>query len=263
MRAVLRLFWTSTRASVAIMMGDMPPYQFFFIYLPRTVLQILFFTYLAKAAGGNSLATFAFIGNIIHVGVYWAFFNMSDTIQYEKWNGTLEFLIAAPSNWVPTILGKSMASYAELVVRTTLACAIMIPLFHLPLTVGMLLRSLPIAVIVFLSASALGWLLGVFCMPIRWGNLIINTLGYVMIILCGVNFPFSFLPPFVQVIGNLLPLTHGLLAIRAVIAGASYASVWPLIRAEILIGLVYAAIAWLMFAQGLRITRQRGSFELV
>lgn len=78
----------------------------------------------------------------------------------------------------------------------------------------------------------------------------------------GINTPLSALPPVVQTIGSLLPVTHGLLAVRALIDGASYASVLPLVAAELLIALVYSAVAWLMFGYRLRVTRQRGTFEL-
>lgn len=263
MRSNLRIFLTCARASFTNMMADLPVYLFLGVYMPRTILQILFFTYLAKSAGGDSLAIFAFVGNLVHTGMMAAMFNTSDTIQAEKWNSTLEYLIAAPSNWVPSILGKSIASHVETTLRAILACLIMIPLFKLNVSPVMLLRALPIMVVVIFSASALGWVIGIISMPIRWGNLILNTLTYTMIILCGINFPLSALPSAVQVIGNFLPVTHGLLAIRAIIAGASYSSAFPQIGLEILVGFAYASLAWFLFGHGVRITRERGSFQLV
>jgi ABC-2 type transport system permease protein len=263
MRSNMRIFLTCAHASFTNMMADMPVYLFLGVYMPRIILQILFFTYLAKSAGGDSLAVFAFIGNLVHTGMMNAMFNTSDTIQAEKWNSTLEYLIAAPSNWVPSILGKSIASHVETMLRAILVCLIMIPLFKLNVSPLMLLRALPVMLAVIFSASALGWVIGIISMPIRWGNLILNTLTYTMIILCGINFPFSALPSAVQVIGNFLPVTHGLLAIRAIVAGASYSSVFPQIGMEILVGLAYAGLAWFLFGHGVRITRQRGSFQLV
>lgn len=162
-----------------------------------------------------------------------------------------------------SILGKSVASHVETMLRAVLACLIMIPLFKLNLSPLMLLRALPVMLVIIFSSSALGWVIGVISMPIRWGNLILNTLSYSMIILCGINFPFSALPSAVQVIGNFLPVTHGLLAIRAIVSGASYSSVFPLIGLEILVGFAYAGLAWFMFGHGVRITRERGSFQLV
>jgi ABC-2 type transport system permease protein len=252
MRSNLRIFLTCARSSFTNMMADMPVYLFLGV-----------FTYLAKSAGGDTLAVFAFIGNLVHTGMMNAMFNTSDTIQAEKWNSTLEYLIAAPSNWVPSILGKSIASHVETTLRAILACLIMIPLFKLNVSPVMLLRALPVMVVVIFSASALGWVIGIISMPIRWGNLILNTLTYTMIILCGINFPFSALPSAVQVIGNFLPVTHGLLAIRAIVSGASYSSVFPQIGLEILVGLAYAGLAWFLFGHGVRITRERGSFQLV
>jgi len=64
-------------------------------------------------------------------------------------------------------------------------------------------------------------------------------------------------------IGRALPLTHGLIAIREVIDGASYLQVAPLVGLEIAIGLVYAAVAWLVFRKRLNDTRRTGNMELV
>jgi hypothetical protein len=58
-------------------------------------------------------------------------------------------------------------------------------------------------------------------------------------------------------------VTNGLLAVRALIGGASYASVWPWIARELLIFLVYGAIAWVVFGYRMRVTRQRGTFDMV
>jgi ABC-2 type transport system permease protein len=84
-----------------------------------------------------------------------------------------------------------------------------------------------------------------------------------MIVLCGVNVPVSALPPAVQFFSNILPVTHGLQAIRALIDGATYSNVFPLIGAEVLIALAYGSIAWLMFGYRMKVTRQKGTFELV
>lgn len=60
-----------------------------------------------------------------------------------------------------------------------------------------------------------------------------------------------------------LPLTHGLLAIRGVIDGASYLEVAPLMTLELFIGLMYATIARLIFRKRIMDKRRTGQLELV
>jgi ABC-2 type transport system permease protein len=227
------------------------------------ILQALFFVFLAKAAGGNVLARFALIGNGVQIAVFFVLQAMWEVFENEKWNGTLQFLIAAPANWLPMMLGKCMASYGDALVSTILTFAVLVPALQVPIDLIHLLRAVPLILLTIASASALGWLVGAISLSIRWGHIVCNMLGYLMIALCGINFPFSALPPAVQGLGILLPVTHGLLAVRAVIDGASYAAVMPLIGMEVLIGCGYAALAWLTFGWRLRTTRQRGTFEQI
>lgn len=87
--------------------------------------------------------------------------------------------------------------------------------------------------------------------------------GYAMMVVCGVNFPLTALPPTLQAIGRLLPMTHGLLAMRLVVEGAPYAEILPLMGGEALIGIAYALAAWLLFVHRLRVARQTGAIEQV
>jgi ABC-2 type transport system permease protein len=263
MRDNLRLFWSGTRASWATYLVELTPTVFFGFRIPRILLQSLFFVFLAKAAGGDQLARFALIGNAIQTAVFMVMLSMEVVIESEKWNSTFQYLIAAPSSWFPSMLGKSMAYYGDALIATTVSFVVLIPALHLQIAMGNLLKAIPAIVIILASASAFGWCFGAFSLPIRYGFMICNLSAYAMMIFCGINVPTSALPPVVRFIGNLLPVTHGLQAVRAIIDGANYASVLPLIGAEILIGIIYGAIAWLMFGYRLRVTRQRGSFELV
>lgn len=263
MRANLRLFLGGVRTSWAMYLTWLSPATYIGVRIPRMVLQSLFFVFLAKAAGGDQLARFALIGNAVQIAVFFVLQAMWEVFDNEKWNGTLQFLLASPANWLPMMLGKCMASYGDALVSTTLTFVVLIPALRVQIDAINLLRAVPLIILTIASAGALGWLIGAISLSIRWGHLICNMLGYLMIVLCGINFPFSALPGAVQTLGNLLPVTHGLLAIRAVIDGASYASVLPWIGLEALVAVAYAAIAWLAFGQRLRATRQKGTFEQV
>jgi ABC-2 type transport system permease protein len=100
-------------------------------------------------------------------------------------------------------------------------------------------------------------------LPTRVGLLASNMAAYLMFVLCGVNIPLEAMPGFLQITGRALPLTHGLLAIRQVIDGASYTQVAPLVGLEVLVGLIYATLAWLVFRKRLMDTRRTGRLEQV
>jgi len=262
MRASLRLFWSGARASWSEYLVELTPTVFLGFRIPRTILQSLFFVLLAKAAGGDGLARFALIGNGIQIAVFMVMLSMEVVIESEKWNDTFQYLIAAPARWFPIMLGKSMSSYGDALLASVVSFAVLIPLLNLPIPLVSLVRAIPIILLIVASASALGWTIGAFSLPIRYGYMICNWFAYAMMIFAGVNVPLASLPPAVQFIGNLLPVTHGLLAVRAIINGASYRSVLPQVGLELLVGLAYAAAAWLMFGHRLRVTRQRGTFEI-
>jgi ABC-2 type transport system permease protein len=263
MRSSWRLFWSGVRASWADYLTELTPEIFLGMRLPRILLQSLFFVFMAKAAGGDELERFALIGNGVQIAVFMLMMSMESVIESEKFDDTFQYLIAAPSSWLPIMLGKCMAYYGDAMIASSVTFAVLIPLLHVPIALLDLLRAAPVILIIFASAGALGWCIGAFSLPIRYGYLISNWMGYIMMIFCGINVPFSGLSAPLQFVGNLLPVTNGLLAVRALIGGASYASVWPWIARELLIFLVYGAIAWVVFGYRMRVTRQRGTFDMV
>ena len=126
-----------------------------------------------------------------------------------------------------------------------------------------MLRAAPFILITLGSASTIGWLIGSIALPVRWGEALGNVVAYSMMILCGVNFPVTTLPPIVQIFSHIIPVTNGLLAIRAIIGGASYMSVLPLVGNELLIAFVFGSVAWWTFGYRLNVLRQGGNLELV
>ncbi|MBI5945296.1 MAG: ABC transporter permease [Chloroflexi bacterium] len=256
-----QLFRSGVRASWANLSVELTPAVIFASRIPRTVLQALFFILLAYAAGGSELAKFALIGNMMHTAVFHGVVEMSFVIELEKYLGTMPYLIASPANWFPMMLGRSLTGYIEGLVRVVLVLIFLFPFFGMGISAIDLLRAVPLFLITLATTSALGWLSGAITLPTRWGALVSNTIGYLMMVLCGINFPFSVLPPAVQWMGRALPMTHGLLATRAVLDGAPYADVAGLMAIEIAIGLIYGAVAWILFAHRLNVARQTGNIE--
>lgn len=258
----IQLFRSGARTGWANMAVELTPVTVLGSRIPRTILQAVFFILISYAAGGSELAKFALIGNTMHAAVFHSIIEMSVVIELEKWIGTMPYLIASPANWFPAMMGRSLAGYVEGLIRILLVLLILVPFFGGDLRALDLLRAAPIFIVTVASASALGWFSGAMSLPTRWGMLVCNTIGYIMMLTGGVNFPVTALPPVIQWLGRILPMTNGLLAIRAVIDGATYHDVTGLILNEVLIGLAYGALAWQLFSRRLDTARKTGNIEL-
>jgi ABC-2 type transport system permease protein len=82
-----------------------------------------------------------------------------------------------------------------------------------------------------------------------------------MLLVCGVNVALDDLPGWLATIGRCLPLTHGIEAAREIATGAALADVAGLLLTEALIGLAYAAAAYVLFRVFEAEGRRRGSLE--
>jgi ABC-2 type transport system permease protein len=122
--------------------------------------------------------------------------------------------------------------------------------------------AVPVIALIVLTVSALGLLVGSATLRTRVTVLLANAVAYITMIVCGVNFPIEALPGWVQTASRYLPMTHGLLAVRALVEGSTYADVWSLIGKEALVGLVYAVIGYVVFVWQLAQARRDGKVEL-
>jgi hypothetical protein len=66
----------------------------------------------------------------------------------------------------------------------------------------------------------------------------------------------------VQAISSVLPLTRGISAARLLVQGASFADVTPLLLGELMVGLVYALLGYLLFAVFEVEAKKRGTLEV-
>jgi ABC-2 type transport system permease protein len=89
-----------------------------------------------------------------------------------------------------------------------------------------------------------------------------NLAYFLMLLFCGVNIPLRELPGWMQLVGNLLPFTHGLQAVREAADGAGFSQVGGLIGIEALVGIVYALVAFTLFVYLERSARRNATLDV-
>ncbi len=191
--------------------------------------QMVFFAFVAElAANPASSIGYVVVGNAVATVTYSSIFSVCQTTDHEKEAGTMEHLLVSPANRLALYFGRGLLpiliSFATVGVGLTYA----VFLFGVPFASGAVVNlALSIALTAF-AMVGFGLLLGGVALYLRTSIILGNIFLFLGLLLSGVNFPLSQLPLPLQWIGDALPLTWGLAAIRDGIAGAPLSKLLPL-----------------------------------
>jgi ABC-2 type transport system permease protein len=235
-----------------------------FAYLNWLVFPLIFASvglYVLKQPGapGSHLAYGVLGGGLIG---YWtvAYLDGGNSIQDERWNGTLEQIFAVPAPLWAIILGKAVGSllFGLLAFLPTFALAYFG--FHaLVPEIDAARFTISLAVLTFSFLTIALVLTPLFALW-RWAFTMLNGFELGVYLLCGFMFPVAVLVPWAQGIGDLLAPTWATRAIYAstTAEGPHDYVVWWLAA----IGLSLGYLVGAYFLYRLVETRARDSGEL-
>ena len=235
-------------------------------FMVWTIANTLTIVFIARAVGlppakENELATSLLVGAVI-----WAFLGIifefvTETVAWERWEGTIEYTFMAPLSRSMHLFG--MGAYAVLygLVRATIlffTVAAFIGI-HIPnANFGSALALLAIASISFIGIGMMTSVLPLIS-PEKGAQLGFVAQG-MMLAVSGVYYPVSVMPDWMQTIAKISPATYALRGNREQIlhgAGLAWADVWPLI----LIGLVSVPLGLVVFRTGERYAKKHGKLK--
>jgi ABC-2 type transport system permease protein len=224
----------------------------------RMLAQVLFFLTIGNLLGPGQ-AKYLLVGNaVLMVTLHGLMTTASTTWELE--NGTLALLVASPSSPTLVLLGRSTFWLPDGLACGLGAVLILGPVAGLHLTVGSVAAIAGLMVITALSSYFLGLFLGSLVLTADdLRNVVSNSTLTIMMALCGPEFPPSTLGPFFGRLGAGLPLTHGLAAVRAVLAGAPGGQVAALAGEEALAGACWLAVAVAVLGGRARRSRHAGA----
>jgi ABC-2 type transport system permease protein len=217
------------------------------MYIPTMLIgplfQILFFAYLGRYSGLEDDSFFV-VGNAVQASAMSGVFAATMAIANERQYQTLSPLLATPANRFAVFMGRSLPVFLSglLVSAWGFLMGALLLDFDPPLS-SLPALGLVVCVSVF-SCTAFGLTLGSIGLRARDVFLIANLAYYLMWLFCGVNIPLSDLPGWMQQVGRMLPLTHGIAAAREIAAGTPLSEVSGLVWTEFGIGIAYAALAF-------------------
>jgi ABC-2 type transport system permease protein len=212
-------------------------------------------------AARNELATRLLVG-----GVIWAFLGIifeivTETVAWERWEGTIEYTFMAPVSRPVHLIGMGVYAVLYGLVR---AAAIFVAVvafigIHLPhANYGAAIALLSIASISFIGVGMMTAVLPLIS-PEKGTQLGFVAQG-LMLVVSGVYYPVSVLPSWMQWIAKISPATYALRGNRDQIlhgAGLRFADVWPLL----VIGALSIPIGLVVFRAGERYAKQHGKLK--
>jgi len=232
-------------------------------WLTAWLLRTLCSAWVWVLLGGMLTAQFLLIGNAVLTGppsVCW-------TIAAATWDrsdGTYPLLVIAPSRLMSAIAGRSFIWVLNGIVTAWLVFMILGIGFGLDFPVRALLLVPCLVVVICLSTFGYSLLAGAFVASAPRLRIMINFGSTnVLMALCGVSVPVAFWPPYVRLMAEYLPVTHGLRAVRLCFA-SNHAALWDIVSLagrELLTGTAWFVLALLVIDKLANAGRQDGSIE--
>jgi ABC-2 type transport system permease protein len=256
----LRIFFVGGAIAYRALFNWISPWLYIPTMLGSPLFQILFFAYLGRFAGVEDDAFFV-VGNAVQVCGMSCIYAMTMTIANERWFATLSPLLATPANRLALFTGRALPVIANGLVVSVFGFFVGWLFLDFEPAAGSVPALGLVLVVTVFSCTALGMVLGSIGLRARDVFFAANLAYYLLLLFCGVNVPFDELPGWMQTVGSVLPLTHGIEAAREVAAGEPLSSVTGLVWTELGIGVLYAAGAFALFRLFEAEGRRRASLE--
>jgi len=163
---------------------------------------------------------------------------LAASIAREKEQGTLDGMLISPINRLAIILGKAFAQSIRGLIQGIIVMILAIIFFGVTIHGNVLLIALILLLGVF-SFVGLGILVSAVATEQETATQLLFMFQFPMLFLSGVFFPILLMPPFMQTISKIIPLTYAITALRKVmVLNAGFSAV----QNEILILLVFGIV---------------------
>jgi len=232
-------------------------------WILRTAAQAAFFAMLGQLLDSPERLEYLVIGNMVVVGALATAIAVPQS-TWDRFEGTYPLVVAAPSSILFPTLGRTSSRLVGAFLTSVIAFVILSWLFTIPRPWPEILALVPLLALTCFGTYCLMLFLGAvanYRPNVR--NLVHNIATMSLMAFCGVNLPVSYWPGWIEVIAHGLPITHGLLAVRELLAGGAAGSILENAGLELLVAAAWLALAALVMDRMAESGRADGSIEFV
>ena len=237
----------------------------FFVWTVANTLTIVFIAKGIEATGGSidveQTTTALLIGAVVwaYLGIIFEF--ITETVAWERWEGTIEYTFMAPLSRAMHLGGSGVFAVLYGLVRATLLFVVVAMFFGLSMPDANFAAALAILLIASVSFFGIGMMTAVLPLisPEKGAQLGFVAQGMLLVV-SGVYYPVSVLPEWMQWISKISPATYALRGIRGSILegqGLLWANVWPLL----VIGAISIPLGLAVFKRGEIYAKKHGKLK--
>jgi len=236
----------------------------FLVYSAAGALSIAF---IGAQAGDPRLLLTLMVGAIFWNYLSVVFSWIAETIQIERWEGTLEYTFMAPVRRSTHLLGAVAYAMVYGLIHTAAILVAMVLFFPNEVAVA---HPDPVTIVAFMllgSFSLVGVAMLAAILPLLFverGMQMAFVLQSVLLLVSGVYYSISVLPTWMQVISWFSPATYALNGVRAglidgVGLGALWSDIWPLV----VMGTLFIPLGLWAFGQAEKYAKRTGKLKRV
>jgi ABC-2 type transport system permease protein len=239
----------------------------FFIWSLANTLSIVYIAKGVNATGGsldvNRATTTLLIGAVVwaYLGIVFEF--MTETVAWERWEGTIEYTFMAPLRRPVHLFGVGAFAVLYALVRSTLLFVAIALFFglHMPganfAAAGLVLG---VSSVSFMGVGTMTSVLPLIS-PEKGAQLGFIAQGTLLVI-SGVYYPVSVLPEWMQWLAKISPATYALRGIRhAILDGAGFGAIWADVWPLLVIGVVAFPLGLWVFHVGEVYAKKHGKLK--
>jgi ABC-2 type transport system permease protein len=239
----------------------------FFLWTVANTLTIVFIAKGVEAGGGKidveKVTTSLLIGAVVwaYLGIIFEF--LTETVAWERWEGTIEYTFMAPLARSMHLAGMGIFAILYGLIRAILLFVVVALFFDLSMPDANFLAALVLLIVASVSFIGIGMMTAVMPLisPEKGMQLGFIAQGMLLVV-SGVYYPVGVLPTWMQWIAKISPATYALEGIRgAILDGDGLSTMWDEIWPLLLIGAVSIPLGLWVFRQGEIYAKRHGKLK--
>src|SRR5690349_24192114 len=239
----------------------------FFLWTVANTLTIVFIAKGIPAVGGHidvsRITTILLVGAVIWAYLGIIFEILTETVAWERWEGTIEYTFMAPLSRPVHLFGMGAFAVVYGIVRAVLLLGVVAAFFTLHVPRADYVAALVLLVVASISFIGIGMMTAVLPLisPEKGTQLGFVAQG-VLLVVSGVYYPVDVLPAWTEKIAAISPATYALDGVRrAILDGDGLSTMGPDLLKLAVIGAVCIPLGMALFSAGERYAKRNGKLK--
>jgi ABC-2 type transport system permease protein len=239
----------------------------FFVWTIANTLTIVFIGEGVEAAGGQidveRTTTTLLVGAVVWAYLGVIFEILTETVAWERWEGTIEYTFMAPLSRPVHLFGMGLFAIVYGIVRAILLFGVVALFFDLDLSRADFAAALVLLLVGSFSFIGIGMMCAVLPLisPEKGTQLGFMAQG-ILLVVSGVYYDVEVLPQWMQWFATISPATYALEGLRAAILdGEGLTSMGDELLALVIIGIVTIPMGLWVFRRGEQYAKRHGKLK--